>query len=161
MRIGIISDTHDHIDNLSKAREFLVKHQVHAVIHCGDLCAPFMIDELDLFKIPVHVVFGNIDDRHTTTLKANTAQHVQLHGDIGYLTFDGVRFGVNHYPDIAKALGHTGKFDVVCSGHTHVQSLDDVGGCLLVNPGELMGRFGTLSCALYDTNIRKVKFFDL
>ncbi len=48
MKIGIISDTHDRIDNLHKAITLLQVRGVQILIHCGDLCAPFMIDEHSL-----------------------------------------------------------------------------------------------------------------
>ncbi|MBN1899885.1 metallophosphoesterase family protein, partial [Candidatus Sumerlaeota bacterium] len=43
MIIGIISDTHDHLQMINSAIELFKREMVEAVIHCGDFVAPFAI----------------------------------------------------------------------------------------------------------------------
>ncbi len=45
MKIGIISDTHDDIDNTNKAIDIFQKNDVKAVIHAGDIISPPVITE--------------------------------------------------------------------------------------------------------------------
>ncbi len=161
MLIGIISDTHDHIENLQRALALLKEKKVGAIIHCGDFCAPFMIDELDSIGIPAYCVFGNIDDKFLTTRKADASKNVKLYGDIAELELGGKKIAVNHYPLIGESLASTGKYDLVCCGHTHKKDLRKIGDALLLNPGKLMGRFGEISVALYDTETGEAEHIEV
>ncbi len=61
MRIAVISDSHDNIWKLDAAMTCLRGAQ--AVIHCGDICSPFMIRRLGegLAGVPLHIIWGNND----------------------------------------------------------------------------------------------------
>ncbi len=146
MRVAIISDTHDNIWTLAAARSHLAG--ADALIHCGDLCSPFMISRLVeiMGEKPVHVVWGNNDgDRRMITLLALKAGTVHLHGDFAALELGGLRVAVTHYP-------------LVCYGHDHTAHHERVGETDLLNPGELMGLYGRTTLALYDTESREVQF---
>lgn len=156
MKIGIISDSHDHLENFEKAREEM-EGEINVLIHCGDFCAPFMIAEMEEFGVPVHCVFGNIDDRHTTTKMASNTQNVKLYGNTARFEVDGKKILVNHYPDIARAFAKTEDYDLVCHGHNHLQKKEKIGSTLLVNPGEIMGRKEKLGYAVYDTETGEVE----
>ena len=45
MKIGILSDTHDDIDNTNKAIDIFQENDVKAVIHVGDIISPPVITE--------------------------------------------------------------------------------------------------------------------
>jgi len=70
MKIGIISDSHDRIEAVEKVIGIFEKQNVETIIHCGDMCAPFMIDELAKFKGEVYCIAGNICDKGMTCEKA-------------------------------------------------------------------------------------------
>jgi hypothetical protein len=57
---------------------------------------------------------------------------------------------INHYPAIARGLAE-GNYNAVFYGHDHTSFNGEVGATLLANPGEIMGRFGTPSFGIYDT----------
>lgn len=157
MKIGIISDSHDHLDNLRRVLGALGEEGVEAALHCGDYCAPFILHDLEGLGVPVHGVFGNVDgDRHLMTRIADRdLEHVHLHGETAELELGGLRIGANHYPALAEGLAHTGRFDLVAYGHTHEAELRRVGDCLLVNPGEIMGRKGNVGYAVVDAEALK------
>jgi len=162
MKIGILSDTHDNIKDTKKAFSELKEKQVSQIIHCGDFCAPFMIELFDKYTIPVHIVFGNIDDRFRTTRNADASKNVKLHGDTAQLPIGGKLIAVSHFPNIAGAFAHSGNFNLVCYGHTHkkfIQKINDK--TTLLNPGEVMGRFGIKTYAIYDTESDNVEFFEI
>ncbi len=48
MRIAIISDIHDNLWNLAGTVDF-IQNSADVLICCGDLCSPFVIDELAKF----------------------------------------------------------------------------------------------------------------
>ena len=160
MKIGVISDSHDNLGNLNKAIDILEKEKVKVLIHCGDFCAPFMIKELAKFKGDVHCVFGNIDDRYSST-KFAIEKGVNLYGDYAEIEIDAKKIAIVHSPFFAEALVLSNKYDVVFYGHDHEKREEKRGKTLLVNPGTLGGVFHTASFAIYDTEKNKIEFFEI
>ena len=150
MRIAILSDIHD---NIWVLRELLVGLQADALIFCGDLCAPFSLAEIaERFAGPIHVVWGDNDgDPWLIGKVARRFAQVTIHGDFAEVELDGRQVAVTHYPAIGRALARSGLYDLVCYGHNHERSVEQVGPTVLVNPGEVMGRFGLSTYAVYDT----------
>jgi putative phosphoesterase len=137
MRLGIISDIHDHLHHLEPAIAFL-NDTTELLICCGDLCSPFVIDQLHKYRGPVHIVFGNNDaDLFRITRKSN--ERVQVHGELLELNLDGFRVGVNHYDNIALGLARSGLYDLVCYGHNHRFRQERHGSAVALNPGAIMG----------------------
>lgn len=138
MRIAVLSDIHDHLWNLAAVLETV--QDADALICCGDLCSPFVIDVLARFTKEIHIVFGNNDaDLYRITTKASKLPQFHLHGEFFEREFDGKRFAVNHFDYIAKPLAASGKYDVVCFGHNHEYEIRRDNKCLLINPGPVMG----------------------
>jgi predicted phosphodiesterase len=52
-------------------------------------------------------------------------------------------------------------YDLVCHGHSHERIVDRVGKTLRVNPGEVMGRFGLSTYALYDTTTGQAEIMEV
>jgi len=160
MRIGVLSDIHDNIWALERALERMQKCE--ALLVLGDLCAPFTMAMIAKgFAGPVHVVWGNNDgDRLHIARQAEQAD-VTLHGEFAELTLAGRRIALTHFPHIGRALAAGGAYDLVCHGHNHQRSLAEVGRTLLLNPGEVMGRFGVSSVAIYDTASASAEIIEL
>lgn len=161
VRIAICSDIHDNIWKLETALPGM--NEANILIFCGDFCAPFTLAQLARgFDGPVHAVFGNNDgDQRLLLTIANEVGNVTLHGHFADLDVGGLRIAVNHYPDIARGLAQGGGFDVVCYGHDHELHEGKAGDTLLLNPGELMGRFGRSTYMLLDTSSRSVTVRDV
>jgi uncharacterized protein len=160
MKIGIISDTHDRIENTNKAISIIQEKGAKVLIHCGDFCAPFMMNELAKFEGDVHCIFGNIDDRFLTPNRARELD-INFHGDTLEIEFEGKKIAANHYPKLAEALASTGNYDAVFYGHNHIADKKLVGKTLFLNPGELMGRKGKLTFAIYDTETNDAEIIEL
>lgn len=151
MKIAVLSDVHDNIWKLEAALPKTAGAEV--LIFCGDFCAPFTLKQIaEGFSGPIHAVFGNNDgDRFLLLQIARNFPHVQLHGEFASLELDGARIAVNHYPEIARPIAASGQFDAVFYGHNHIHKIEKIGNCDLINPGEIMGRFGRSTLVLYDT----------
>jgi putative phosphoesterase len=158
MRIAVLSDIHDNLWNLAAAIRFV--QDADALICCGDLCSPFVIDELAKFPKDIHIVFGNNDaDLYRITSKALNRPRCHLHGELFQAEFDAKRFAVNHFDYMARPISKSGDYDVVCFGHNHELEISREGRCLLINPGPIMGaKFSSgrwedtaASFLLYDT----------
>jgi putative phosphoesterase len=137
--------------------------QANALLFCGDFCAPFTLVQLARgFEGPIHAVLGNNDgDQRLLLEKANEAVNITLHGQLAEIDLGGLRFAVNHYPDIARGLAAGGTYDVVCYGHDHTLNQEQIGETLLINPGEVMGRFGRSTYVILDTGDRSVSVYDV
>jgi uncharacterized protein len=151
MRIGILSDIHDNIWALQDALGALAG--VDALLGLGDYCAPFTVAAIaEACPGAVHLVWGNNDgDKVAIVRNAARFGHVTIHGDWARLSLGGRSIAMVHDPALGQALAEGGRFDLVCYGHDHARRLATLGGTLLVNPGEVMGRFGVRSVAMDDT----------
>jgi len=153
MRIAVVSDSHDHIPNLRRAVLCANQEGAELLIHCGDLISPFMLPCLERFNGQAHVIYGNNSgDQHLIAAHcAAPESRILHHGIHGTLVAGSVRIAIEHYPRWARALARSGDFDLVCYGHTHLFHAERLGDCLLLNPGELLGKDAVPTFALLDT----------
>ena len=151
-KVAIISDSHDNIWNLEKALEDIKESGATMLLHCGDLCAPFIIGQIaQAFAGPIHIIFGNNDgDGRLLQTVASQFDHVSLHGIYIEIEAGNRKLAMIHYPEPAIRIAQSGQFDLVCYGHDHQKFQKQVGDSWLVNPGEVMGRFGEPGWGLYD-----------
>ncbi|RMG30340.1 MAG: metallophosphoesterase [Methanobacteriota archaeon] len=157
MKVGIISDIHDHREKLRKALALL--QSADKLICCGDLCSPFIMRDLGRgFPGTIHIVFGNNDgDLFRLTEAANEFEHIHLHGEVADIMIDGKRFAITHFDTIARMITSQSAFDVVCFGHNHKYQVQLEGEMLKINPGEIMGELtGTATFVIYDTQTAEV-----
>ena len=162
MRIAVISDSHDNIWKLESAMPALASADV--VLHCGDLCSPFVVKQLGegLKSKEVHVVWGNNDgDKRLLTKLADQAGNVTMHGDFVVLELGGLHVAVTHYPEIGRAVAGSDRFDLVCYGHDHTAHESIVGKTLLLNPGEIMGMNGRSTLAVYSSDEQKLEWVEV
>jgi len=141
MKIGIISDTHDHIGNLQKALQSLRAQDVNTVLHCGDVCSPQMIRCMKDFD--VWIAQGNTDyyfSLKDTIIEAfGAARWAWLHR----LTFDGHALAMLHgdNEEVLNNLIQSGEYTYVLHGHTHRKRDDRIGRTRVINPGSLGGTY--------------------
>ena len=137
MRLGVISDTHGHVELTRPAVRMLESLDVDVVLHCGDIGSMAVVE---LFaKWPTHFVFGNCDDDLDTFAKQIQAAGQTCHGMFGDFELEGVRIALLHSHDhrsFRQAID-SGDYRLVCYGHTHVAAIDPHGDTLVVNPGAI------------------------
>ena len=82
MHVAVFSDSHDQITHLEAALAAANRAGAEMLLHCGDLCSPFMIDRLGRgFQGPIHIVFGNNDgDGRMLQTIASKHPHITLQG---------------------------------------------------------------------------------
>ena len=61
MRIGVVSDTHNHLANVARIVELLNRAGVDHVVHTGDITQPKTLDVLARLVAPLTGVLGNND----------------------------------------------------------------------------------------------------
>ena len=137
MRVAVLSDIHDNLWNLAAAIDY-VSPAAEALICCGDLCSPFVMDQLARFAGRVHIVFGN-NDADLFRITRKSSDRVRVHGEFFETVLDGRKVAVNHFDYIARPIAASGLYDIVCYGHNHEFSVARVGRTLAINPGPIMG----------------------
>lgn len=162
MRIAVMSDTHDHLGNLERAIADINGARVDALLHCGDLCSPFVIERLAAFEGPVHIVFGNIDgDRYGIEKISEGFDNIEIHGEVGFLDTPDGKVAFTHRPEFARGLASTGSYIAVFYGHTHMRANERIGDTHLVNPGELMGLREEPGWIVFDLETGREKRYSL
>lgn len=160
MKIAIISDTHDCEEKTKKLAEAL-NSKTEILIHCGDLCAPFMLSALREFKGKIYVSLGLSDGDVYKILEIANKNNIKVFDNLGEIEVDKKKIAFCHLPAFAEGLAYTGKYDAVFYGHTHKIDEKKIGKCLLVNPGEIIGRVNKSSYAVYDTEKNKIDFLKI
>jgi len=150
MKIAIVSDTHNNFVNFKKSIDWANKKGVHMILHCGDIQTQQVIDDSkESFNGEIKFVKGNGD------YDLDLPEKMELEVDSKKIAFC-------HFPEIAKKLATSGKFDIIFYGHTHKPWEEIVNNCRLVNPGELAGQLFKPTFAVYDTitNLLELKILD-
>ncbi len=148
MRIGVLSDTHGQVDATQKAVRMFDSLEVGLVIHCGDIGPPEIISLLSPW--PAHFVFGNMDDSAALREAIRRAGQT-CYERFGYLKVGGRSIAFLHGDDgaLLEHTIHSGRWDLVCHGHTHVAADSQMGPTRVVNPGAIQ-RCGCPSVAVID-----------
>ena len=123
MKIGVLSDTHGHLDPRIPALFDGVEH----ILHAGDIGPYSILSELERIA-PVTAVLGNND--FDLTLRESEV-----------VTLSGRKFLVHHIVDVrAPAVGLRERIaretpDAVIFGHTHKPHAEQRGRTFYFNPG--------------------------
>lgn len=132
--IGIISDSHDHKENISRAVDIFNNAGCGLVVHAGDFVAPFTAREFKRLSCPFIGVFGNNDGEHAGLL----AQFSSF-GSINRAPYEfehaGRRLVVMHEPFYLEEYRKKTGIDVIIYGHIH-RIVIEQGPPLVINPGE-------------------------
>jgi putative phosphoesterase len=163
MKIGLISDTHDKIQNIRKAVRIFNDKHVDLVIHAGDFVNPIAVESLAGVKLVVGVL-GNNDTDLAGLISTFDKIHGELKGEIFETVYDGLKFAIYHGTNLAKReqIIKSGKYDVIIYGHTHRKDNRFIGTTRVINPGTAKGFFGLFATiAVFDTSSRKLEFINL
>jgi putative phosphoesterase len=137
MKIAILSDSHDALARVSKALQLARQHGAEMVLHCGDITAPTVVHLFDGW--PAHFVFGNCDWERKALAEAMAEVGATLHPNFGHVEVGGknLAFLQGHEPGLMDDLLHSGAYDYLFHGHTHV-AVDQMNGTTrVINPGAL------------------------
>ena len=129
MKIGLLSDTHSHLD----PKIFDHFKDCDEIWHAGDIGNPALVNSLEKFK-PLQAVFGNIDDKNL---------QARFHEDL-WFDCEGAKIWMTHIggappnynPRVKKILKNEIP-DVFICGHSHILRVkkDETLNMLYINPG--------------------------
>ncbi len=163
MKIGILSDTHNNLENLRSALELFKSEGIDTLIHCGDLTGIDLVPAMEGFR--VIFTFGNGDVASGEIRAALLAQNPENYAGLVYTGRIGearIAAAHGHLPGSVDELVHSGEYDYVLKGHSHQHIDEKVGFTRLINPGSLGGlrREDRQVCVL-DLDAGKTKFFKI
>jgi putative phosphoesterase len=137
MLVGVVSDTHGHVQNTKAAVEALAARQIECVLHCGDIGSPEIVPLFD--RWPTHFVFGNVDRDETRLRQAIEVAQQTCHDRFGSIELAGRKIALIHSDDrdlFCETIERQ-EYDLVCYGHTHKAGYHRDGRTLVLNPGAL------------------------
>ena len=160
MLLGILSDTHDRYEMMAAAVRALQERGAAYFLHCGDVCAPNMLDHLA--GLPSAFVWGNCDYDRPALQHYAQLVGVSCYGALADLELAGKKIAVIHGDDhrLKQQLLAEQRHDYLLHGHTHVREDKRVGQVRIINPGALH-RASPKSVALLDTAADRLEFIDV
>jgi len=162
MLVGVLSDSHDHMDRIREALDILAERSISTVIHCGDFVAPFALVPFVERAVRFYAVFGN-NDGEIRGLQEKAAPIGGIQRGPYRFELNGKRFVINHLPWTDEQLAaEQGKTDFFLCGHTHIPEHRKVGDIIVINPGELCGWLkGRSTFGILDTSTGEWELIDL
>jgi len=148
MKVGLISDTHDHLLLVDKAVKKLLDEKVELVLHAGDYISPFVIPHFKPLKGKFIGVFGNNDGDHEFLKRRFAEFDLDIRGVFAEVKIEGLRIALLHggepggppgASELLKSLIESESFDVIVHGHIHEAKAYKKGKTLIINPGEACG----------------------
>ena len=156
MLIGVLSDTHDNLPKVRRALAIFKERRVEAILHAGDIVAPFTMRLLMRSGLPLIAVFGNNDGEHKGLRKVCETIYDAPH----ILQLGGRKIVLAHEPEVLVPALTSGA-DLVIHGHNHIMGVEP-GPPMILNPGEGGGWLsGRPTAALVDLAQMKVEIIDL
>lgn len=165
LKIGVISDSHDHIENMKKAVKIFNEQNISHVFHAGDIISPFIAPLVfKALKSKLTCVFGNNDGERFGLKAQFTAIGAEISADQISTEINGKKIVVFHtiHSAILESLIESHKFDVIIYGHTHELEVKTVKNTLIINPGEACGYLtGKATIAIIDLDKMQAEIITL
>lgn len=158
MKLGVISDTHRHIVNFSKAVDFLHGEAVDRIIHLGDDYGDVdEVGEVGILRVP-----GVFSDIYQDVKIPNRL--VENFGGWRFLVSHTVSSHPNDLPGdlVPEDLIRDNRINVVLYGHTHKPDISHEQGVIFINPGHMRNEdkkgfpptFGCIELTIADLLVR-------
>ena len=165
MILGILSDTHNHLDATRRALAALAGAGAGSLVHCGDIGD----GALDLLSaecldrgIRAWAALGNCDDWRSSACRPSPAG-IELARTV-FFDAGGKACAVVHGDDwrALERLVASGTLDYLFTGHTHFPMMETRGRTVVLNPGSAARpRNGMPTAAVLDTATGKARWIPL
>ncbi len=136
MRIGVVSDTHDNLKNVSRIVELFNRANVERVIHTGDITRASTLEVFARLDAPLHAVYGNNDHERQALAGAASRLGFEIVEPPLCLSWHEREITVVHHPEEHSILAAS---HVLLHGHDHRRRVQTLDGTLIFNPGECAG----------------------
>lgn len=164
MKIGVLSESHGHLQRTEHALELLKKNGAEQFMHCGDLGGEDIVTllfEQQENGFPVHAVPGNVDEwdpdliLYAKKIGLPLPQIQRLHIDQWKIA---MYHGHNH--NTRDRLSVDPDINLFFTGHTHIARDEQHGHLRIINPGAIY-RASPPGVTLFDTHTGVRSFLEL
>lgn len=161
MKIGIMADIHDNVDNLRHAIAMFNAEGCQLVLFAGDFVSPLVVPSLRKLVCPVVACFGDNDGNRTGIAGGMKIVGTLAEPPVCHETPDGTRILMAH--QLNEVRDCIDGADVIVFAHTHRPSLvEDRNGRWFINPGEVGGwMFRRPTVALLETRPLRARLVNL
>jgi putative phosphoesterase len=136
MKIGVVSDSHGHVENLRHAVTAMRETGVEVIVHLGD-----DYDDVTALSDQKGVTIIQVPGVFSTYYQEPSIPNRVIE------EWEGVRVLLTHTPEMHKndlpadlkpeEVVARGEVGLVLSGHSHIPEVKEEGGVIWVNPGHL------------------------
>jgi uncharacterized protein len=161
MKIGIMADIHDNVDNLRHAIGRFNAEGCGLILLAGDLVSPLVVPSMRKLTGRVVACFGDNDGNKRGIAGGMKIVGTLAHGPVCHRTSDGLKIVMAH--QLNELKDWIDEADVAVFAHTHRPSIvEDRHGRLFINPGEVGGwMFRKPTVVILDSVTRKAELIDL
>lgn len=174
MKIAVVADIHDNLIRWEKAAGIIQSENIKVGICCGDVSSLEKLIEISKSFEKLYLVFGNEDYRliDKTSLfpenieffskkKEKKREHFNDFWvkSVGRIKLENrnIIFTHSNSKFLAQEIAHGEKPDIIFYGHTHTPWEEKKDEMIFLCPGEICGRYGQSTFAIYDLSKMKAK----
>lgn len=164
MLIALFADIHDNTRNMQQALQKALAEGCSHLLFLGDMASVATFRQLrQAWPHGMDIVPGNNDYPRADFLEeAKQSPLTRYHAESAQITLDERHIYMTHEPyNGVLYAAECGEFDAVFFGHTHRGGQQLHGHTIVANPGDIQGRYGDPSFAIYDTTAHTVRHIAL
>jgi len=151
MKIAIISDIHDNLENLKTCLDYCAQNKIDELICCGDLTNDHTLKFLATnFSNKIYIIKGNCDFCEPEDYRLYN--NINFLGRYNILIIDNQLIGLCHEPEYIDSLLAQEKCQHIFYGHTHKPWEETRQTCHCLNPGNISNTYYRPTFAVWDTS---------
>tara|TARA_B100001250_G_scaffold65148_1_gene51631 strand:- start:49364 stop:49855 length:492 start_codon:yes stop_codon:yes gene_type:complete len=140
MLVGVVSDTHNNINNIKSIIDIFNNEKVDLVIHTGDISKPNTLKIFSDLNCPMMGVFGNNDRIESGLEEVCREYNFNFKEPPLSVLVENRNIVVFHEPEIINEyINKHENIDLIIHGHTHRYREEEIEGIIYFNPGESAG----------------------
>tara|TARA_B100001741_G_C16392213_1_gene523005 strand:- start:339 stop:830 length:492 start_codon:yes stop_codon:yes gene_type:complete len=159
MNIGVVSDTHNNLNNIKKIIALFNEKKVDLVIHTGDISNAKTLENFSSLNSKLIGVYGNNDRNEIGLDEICNKYSFDFQEPPNFIKIENRNIAIFHEPEkIDETLKENPSIDIVLHGHTHRYRNENSNGVLIFNPGESAGlQKGSNAIGILNTRSLKAK----
>tara|TARA_B100001013_G_scaffold331905_1_gene247807 strand:+ start:381 stop:872 length:492 start_codon:yes stop_codon:yes gene_type:complete len=140
MLLGVVSDTHNRVDNIEKIIDIFNLNQVDCVVHTGDITQSKSLQRFSRLNSSLIVVYGNNDLKEIGLKETSLENGFDLNLPPLIRNLEDKKVAIFHEPyGIEEIIKNDPSIDLILHGHTHKYRNEEINGVKIFNPGESAG----------------------
>tara|TARA_B100000530_G_C15522650_1_gene315253 strand:- start:15 stop:500 length:486 start_codon:yes stop_codon:yes gene_type:complete len=152
VKLGVLSDTHNNINNVRDIVNLFNKKKVDRIVHTGDITQSKTLAALSFLDAPLVGVYGNNDVERDALMETARMYNFCFQDPPFELELHDQKIIIVHDPrDLEGVL--TNQYSLALHGHTHMLRIERTEDQLIFNPGECAGHMkGLNAIGIVDLN---------